>query len=55
MSSLDTMFEASSVHFQHVNERSAHVKIDGVFHVDLGCGISLISLDVGWIYTTGVW
>ena len=28
MSSSDAMFEASSVHFQYVNERAAHVKID---------------------------
>ena len=30
MSSSDNMFEASSVHFQFVNERAAHVKIDSV-------------------------
>ena len=30
MSSLDTVFEASSVYFQHVNERTAHVKVDRV-------------------------
>ena len=28
MSSSDAMFEASSVYFQYVNERAAHVKID---------------------------
>ena len=28
MSSSDAMFEASSVCFQNVNERAAHVKID---------------------------
>ena len=28
MSSLDTMFIASPVYFQYVNERAAHVKID---------------------------
>ena len=28
MSSSDAMFEASSVCFQYVNERAAHVKID---------------------------
>ena len=25
---LDAMFEASSVYFQYLNERAAHVKID---------------------------
>ena len=30
MSLLDAMFEASSVCFQYVNERAAHVKIDRV-------------------------
>ena len=30
MSSSDSRFEASSVYFQYVNERVAHVKIDGV-------------------------
>ena len=30
MSSSDAMFEASSVCFQYVNERGAHVKIDRV-------------------------
>ena len=30
MSSSDGMFEASSVYFQYVNERAAHVKIDSV-------------------------
>ena len=44
MSTLDTMFEASSVYFQHVNERAAHVKIDRVsICVDLGLSISNIS------------
>ena len=28
MSSLDAMFEASSMYFQYVNEQAAHVKID---------------------------
>ena len=32
MSSLDAMFEASSVYFQYVNERAAHVKVDRVSH-----------------------
>ena len=27
MSSSEAMFEASSVYFQHINERAAHVKI----------------------------
>ena len=31
MSLSDTMFEASSVYFQHVNEQAAHIKIDRVF------------------------
>ena len=30
MSSYDAMFEASSVYFQNVNERSAHLRIDRV-------------------------
>ena len=30
MSSLATMFKASPVYFQDVNERAAHVKIDRV-------------------------
>ena len=30
MSSLDAMFEDSPVYFQYVNERAAHVNIDGV-------------------------
>ena len=30
MFSSDAMFEASSVYFQYVNERAAHVKIDCV-------------------------
>ena len=30
MSSSDAMFEASSVCFQYVNERAAHVKLHGV-------------------------
>ena len=34
MSSSDTMFEASSVYFQYVNERAAWVKID---HVSRWC------------------
>ena len=32
MSLLDAMFEASSVYFQCVSERAAHVKIDRVSH-----------------------
>ena len=32
MSSSDAMFEASSVYFENVNERDAHVKIDRVSH-----------------------
>ena len=28
MSSSNAMFEASSVYFQYVNERAAHVKLD---------------------------
>ena len=45
MSSSDAMFEASSVYFQYVNERAAHLKIDPVsVDVDLGLSISLISL-----------
>ena len=31
MSLSDAMFEASSVYFQYVNERAAHVKIDPVY------------------------
>ena len=46
MSSLDDVFEASSVYFQYVNEQAAYVKIDRVS--------SLISLVVGWFCTTGV-
>ena len=40
------MFEASSVYFQCVNERAAHVEIDRVFSysVDLGHSKSPISL-----------
>ena len=34
MSSSDGMFEASSVYFQYVNERAAHVKIDIFFLSD---------------------
>ena len=30
MSSLDAMFEASSVYFQYVNEQATHVKVDRV-------------------------
>ena len=51
MSSSDAMFDASSVYFQYVNERPAHVKIN---RVDLGRSKSLISLVVGWLSTTGV-
>ena len=32
MCSLDAMFEASTVYFEHINERGAHVKIDRVSH-----------------------
>ena len=42
----------SSVDFQYVNERAAHVKIDR--GVDLGCSNSLISPIVGWISNTAV-
>ena len=50
MSSSDAMFEASSVYFQYLNERAAHVKIDcASLGVDLGRSKSLISLVVGWI------
>ena len=41
MSSSDAIYEASSVYFQYVNERVAHVKID---RVALHCSNSLISL-----------
>ena len=56
ISSSIAMFEASSVYFQCVNERAAHVKID---HVSRWCGPlgnskSLISLVIGWLSTTGV-
>ena len=52
MSSSDAMFEASSVHFQYVHERAAHVKID---RASRWCrpGRSK-SLAVGWLSTTGV-
>ena len=30
MSSSDALFEASSVYFQYIHERAAHVKIDRV-------------------------
>ena len=53
MSSSDTMFEASSVYFQYVNERATLVKIDHVSHqCRLGCSKSLISLVVRWFLTT---
>ena len=49
------MFEASSVYFQCVNERAAHVKIDRVSHcVNLGHSKSLISLVIGCLSTTDV-
>ena len=49
------MFEASSVYFQCVNERAAHVKIDSVsIGVDLDHNKSQISLVIGWLSTTGV-
>ena len=51
------MFEASSVYFQCVNERAAHVKIDRVsVGVDLGHSTSksLISLVIGCLSTIGV-
>ena len=51
MSASDAIFEASSINFQYVNERAAHVKID---RVDLGYSKFLISLVVGWFLTTGV-
>ena len=51
MSSSDAMFETPSVYLQYVNERAAHVIIDGV---DLGRSKSLISLVISWLSTTGV-
>ena len=55
MSLSDIMFEASSVHFQCVNERAAHIKIDRVsLGADLGRSISLIYLVVGWFSTTEI-
>ena len=54
MSSSDAMFEASSVYFEYVNERPAHVKKYSVSCVDLNRSKSLISLAVGWFSTTGV-
>ena len=53
MSSLDAMFEASSVYFQCVNERAVHVKkTETVFPVgvDLGRSKSLISIFVRWFF-----
>ena len=48
-------FKLSSVYFQHVNERAAHVKID---HDPRQCrpgpSNSLISPVVEWFSTTGV-
>ena len=45
------MFEASSVYFQYVNERAAHVKLTVFpFGVDLGCSKSFISHVVGWFF-----
>ena len=41
----------STVYFQYVNERGAHVKID---RVDLGDSNSLLSLVVGLFSTTRV-
>ena len=55
MSSSDAMFEASSVHFQYVHERAAHVKIDRASRwCRPGRSKSLLSLAVGWLSTTGV-
>ena len=55
MSPSDALLEASSVCFQYVNERAAHVRIDRVsVGVDLGRSKSLISLVVGWLSTAGV-
>ena len=49
------MFEASSVYFQCVNERVAHVKVDDVSRrVDLDRGKSPFSHVVGWLSTTWV-
>ena len=49
------MFEASSVYFQCVNERDAHVKIDRVSRwCRPGYSKSLISLVIGCLSTTGV-
>ena len=50
MSSLNAMFEASSVYFQYVNEDAAHVEIDRGSRRSK----SLISLVVEWLSTTGV-
>ena len=51
LSSSEAMFEASSVYFQYINERAAHVKKD-VFPVavDLGSGRTLISIVVGCVF-----
>ena len=55
MSSSDAMFEASSVYFQYVNERAAHIKIDSFYPlVSTWAVVNLISLVVGWLSTTGV-
>ena len=55
MSSSDAMFEASSVYFQYVNERAAHVKIDRVSRrCRPGRNKSVNSVFVGWVSTTGV-
>ena len=55
MSASDAMFEASSVYFEYVYERTAHVKYT-VFPVgvDLDCSKSLIFVVVGWFSTPGV-
>ena len=48
MSSLDAMVEFSSVYFQYVNVRAAHVKIDlDSVGVDLGHSNTLIPPVVG--------
>ena len=55
MFSSDTMFEASSVYFQYVKKRTAHLKIGRVScRVNLGHSQSLISLVAGWLSTTRV-
>ena len=58
MSSPDVMFEASSVCFQYVNKRAAHVKKNRPrflsVSVSLGRSKSLTSLVDGWFSTAKV-